>query len=181
VNLFRPSALKRALFFLFFDIALLTFSFYLSYLLRFNFEIPQTFLRGFFVAFPLIVFLKVCTFYIFKIYFVAWRFFGLSEAKNILKAMLLAQTIFAVIFLYFYDGAFPRSVIFIDFFISSVLVGGLRISKRFMIEKSSAKDVKPTIIIGATTKAANIIKSYLNFNWILYLYFYSNLYKLIVL
>jgi UDP-N-acetyl-D-glucosamine 4,6-dehydratase len=162
LNFGRPTALKRILFFLLLDILLLSFSFYLSFALRFNFEIPPYILEGFIPALFVILTIKLALLSYYKVYFVSWRFFGLSEAKKMITALFLASILFGVIYISFYDGIFARSIIIIDFFISFLFIGALRISKRVFIESTIHQDYKPTIIIGANTKTTSIIKSFHN-------------------
>ena len=123
-NLFRPSAAKRIFFFIILDIILSFASLYLSYLLRFNFHVPVLFLHSFWLAFGILVTLKLFFLYLFKNYFIVWRFFGFFDAKNIIKAHISAYLVFAGIYLLFEPlfTPFPRSVIIIDFFLSLVFI-----------------------------------------------------------
>ena len=59
-------------------------------------------------------------------------------------------------------GAFPLSVVVIDFVISGILIGGIRISKRIYLENSPKNSPKPALIFGANTQASTLIKSALN-------------------
>jgi UDP-N-acetyl-D-glucosamine 4,6-dehydratase len=161
--LMRPTALKRTLFFLLFDGILSALTLYFAYQLRFNFDVPMETYASFGRVFTTIFFLKVLALFGFKIYFVAWRFFGLNEAKNLFKAHLVAYGAFTLIFLLFSEFflPFPRSLIIIDFFLSFTCIGALRIVKRILFETAATK-VNPTLILGANHKATTIIKSFLN-------------------
>ena len=157
----RPTSTTRALFFVVSDLFLSLMTLYMSYELRFNFHIDPKFLGSFWLTFATLAGLKIGFFFLFRVYFIVWRFFGFSEAKNIIKAHLLAYLGFTVIYLLFqeYFTPFPRSVIIIDLFLSLITIGALRISKRMIIENSAQKDIKPTLIIGVNTKTASIIRS----------------------
>jgi len=159
----RPTALKRTLFFLLFDGIISALTLYFAYQLRFSFDVPLDMYSSFAKIFITIFLLKVFALFLFKIYFVAWRFFGLNEAKNLFKAHLMAYGVFSIIFLLFPEFflPFPRSLIIIDFFLSFTCIGALRIAKRILFETASTK-VNPTLILGANHKAATIIKSFLN-------------------
>ena len=161
--LFQPTAFKRTIFFVIFDAIISILTLYFAYQLRFSFDVPMEMYALFPKVFITIFILKTLTLFIFKIYFVAWRFFGLNEAKNLFKAHLVAYSAFTVIFLFFYESftPFPRSVIIIDFFLSFTCIGALRIAKRILFETSTTK-VNPTIILGANHKTATIIKGFLN-------------------
>ena len=163
MGIFTPTNFKRILFFIISDIICSFFSLYLSYFFRFNYNIPANFFPGFYKTFIILTILKIIFLFIFKVYFVAWRFFSLFDAKNIFKAHVLAYLLFIVIFVFSPDFflPFPRSIIFIDFAISMIFIGTVRISKRIILEKNKNR-LKPTIIIGANHNAQNIIKSFLN-------------------
>ena len=160
-DLFRPTAVKRIGFFLVMDILISIISLYFAYLLRFNFSIPLEFFNTFFSVFVAIVSAKIFFLYIFKNYHIVWRFFGFHDTKNMIKAHLLAYLLF--IFLYFvFPSTFsplPRSVIFIDFFLSIIFIGILRASKRGLNEGKRNKSIKPTLILGVNSKTNTMIQS----------------------
>jgi len=161
MNLLRPTSQKRVLFFVLSDIFLSLLTLYLAYALRFNFSIPSEFLQSFWIVFSVLVGLKILFFYLFKLYFSVWRFFGFYEAKSIVKAHLLSYGGFVFIYLLWSTlfAPFPRSVIIIDFFLSLIFLGGLRASKRVFIESKSPQSLKPALIIGAGSGAAMIIQN----------------------
>lgn len=159
----RPTAFKRTLFFLAFDAVISALSLYFAYQLRFSFDVPMEMYSSFVKVYITIFILKALSLFVFKIYFVAWRFFGLNEAKNLFKAHLVAYGAFTILFLFFSDNftPFPRSIIMIDFFLSFTCIGTLRIAKRILFESASTK-VNPTLIVGANHNATTIIKGFLN-------------------
>jgi UDP-N-acetyl-D-glucosamine 4,6-dehydratase len=160
-ELLRPTALKRIIFFIISDLLLSIVSLYSSYLLRFNFHIVDKFLDTFWVVFTVLVVLKIGFMYILKSYKIIWRFFGLYEAKNIVIAHIGAYMSFVVIYLLLPNifNPFPRSVIAIDFFLSLILIGALRISKRVVFEGHGQIHQKPTLIIGVNSTTPLIIQS----------------------
>ncbi|MFB1645367.1 UDP-N-acetylglucosamine 4,6-dehydratase (configuration-retaining) [Campylobacter molothri] len=153
---------KRLIFFLCFDIVLFSLSIYLAFSLRFSGDIANIFYQGMLKAGVILLFLKIAFLFIFRIYKVAWRFFSLSEARKIFFALALAEFCFLIIFYFFSDffNPFPRSVIGIDFVISYMFIGTLRISKRMLVDfkSSRAKQENPCIVIGATSKALHLLK-----------------------
>ncbi len=162
MNIFKPTVANRAIFFLIFDLLISLFTLYLSYLLRFNFHIPADHLHNFPKVFVVLVSLKILFFFAFKIYFFAWRFFSLNEAKKLLFAHIAAYFGFTILFLFFKEFfiPMPRSVILIDFFLSIFFIGGFRFLKRLFLEFSKKGEVKPTMIIGATPKAVSLIRHF---------------------
>ncbi|MDD3324186.1 MAG: nucleoside-diphosphate sugar epimerase/dehydratase [Sulfurospirillaceae bacterium] len=162
MNFFAPSPAKRVAFFLISDTILIAFSLWIAYLFRFGFVIPHEMYEGFFKALALVLPLKIVALYISNIYKVAWRFMSIYEAFKILKALFASTLIFLVIFFFVMEEGFPRSVVLIDFFVSAVLIGGMRFSKRLWMERKKKNFTNKTIIIGANEKASSIVKSFLN-------------------
>ena len=158
-NLFRPTNFKRAIFFILGDIIISVFTLFLAYLLRFNFSIPNEYLRNFFEIAFIFIISKLFFYYIFKLYFVSWRFFSLKELKSLVFATTLAYILGGSILLIFrnYFIPFPRSVIIIDYFLTLLFIGFFRISKRLVYEKLST-DKPPALIIGANEKTVSLLK-----------------------
>jgi len=158
-NLLKPTKFKRSLFFLIGDIFISLFTLFLAYLLRFNFAIPKEYLNNFFEIVFILIFFKVSFYYLFKLYFVSWRFFSIKELKSLFIATTLAYFSGGIVLLIFrnYFIPFPRSVIIIDYFLSILFIGFFRISKRLLINRLS-NDKKPAIIIGANEKTLSLLK-----------------------
>ncbi|MCV3418310.1 UDP-N-acetylglucosamine 4,6-dehydratase (configuration-retaining) [Campylobacter lari] len=153
---------KRLGFFLGADILLFVISIYLSFSLRFSADIPSEFYEGMFKSAVILILLKIIFLAFFRIYQVAWRFFSLNEARKLVIALALAELVFLAIY-YFYDdffNPFPRSVIGIDFVLSCMLIGSLRISKRMIVDfrKPKYNEEHPCIVVGATSKALHLLK-----------------------
>ena len=158
--MFRVTDLKRTIFFVLSDTLISLFTLFVSYNLRFNFHIEMRFFETFFNVFIAIVILKLSFMAYFHIYNVAWRFFSLKEAKKIFYAHILAYMVFVFLY-YLYPtpfDPFPRSVIIIDMFLSMIFIGILRLLKRIIIEENRNKNLKKTMIIGATEYAQTLIK-----------------------
>ncbi len=158
--MFRPTKIKRIVFFILFDALLSYLTLYFAYALRFNFQIPSEFAENFLTVFFSLGVLKILAIYYYKIYNVAWRFFSLSEIKKLLQAHLVAYGLFTLIYYVFPDvfAPFPRSVIIIDMFLSMLFIGFLRVLKRLMIEGNNDSDLKKTLLIGVSPFAQTIFK-----------------------
>ena len=153
---------KRLTFFLCADVVLFTLSVFLAYELRFSGYIPNIFYESLIKATFLLVLLKLVLFGLFGIYKVAWRFFSLNEARKIFLALACAECVFLGIF-YVYDdffNPFPRSIVGIDFVLSYLLIGSLRISKRMFVDfrRPIFNEDTPCIVFGATSKALHLLK-----------------------
>jgi len=157
----KPSNAKRILFFLLVDILISIATIFIAYLLRFNFSIPAFFLSSMVEMMLILIPLKISVFFLFKIYFVAWRYFGLGEYTRLVFAHLVIYTLFILVFYYAYDAfvGFPRSVIFIDAFLSIFFIGLVRISRRVYLESSQEELQGSTLVIGANESTNYVLKS----------------------
>lgn len=158
---FQPTSKKRILFFVVLDLLISLATVVLAYLLRFNFSIVPTFYDSMIAMLSVLLPLKIAVFFVFKIYHIAWRFFGLSEYKRIILAHVVTYGLFTLIYLLFTDyfAPFPRSVIVIDMFLSIFFIGFLRIAKRLYLENNRVNNQSKMLIVGTTDRAADIIKS----------------------
>ncbi len=161
-RLFRPSNKKRILFFLCVDLLISYFTLILSFNLRFSFQVPLEFNANTISVFCVLIAAKILALAVFKIYLVPWRFFGLLEALKIVYAHILSYGILIILLLAGIFSEFPLSVIIIDFVISSILIGAIRIAKRIYLENAPKVSPKPTLIFGANTQTPTLIKAALN-------------------
>ncbi|MEY4505378.1 MAG: hypothetical protein RL154_1679 [Pseudomonadota bacterium] len=152
-SILKPTTITRLLFFAIFDAILSALTLYAAFALRFNFKLPDYALADFWSAFAFLYLFKFTSFWIFGIYRVPWRFFGLKNLLKLAKAYFLAYAIFGAFFVAFHSfiGFLPRSVIVIDLALSILAIGSLRIAKRVWFDFQSAKE-KPVIIVGANKK-----------------------------
>ncbi len=150
-----PTHKKRILFFLIIDILLVIASLYLAFIFRFDLSFPGHYAKLFKRLLFLFLIVKIPLFWFFKLYHITWKYVGLYDFFNIVKASFLSTTTIGIIIYFlkhpYFDGT-PRSVVVIDFFISLFLISFIRISKRFLTEFLHSKKMQegiPTIIIGA--------------------------------
>ena len=158
---FVPTVSKRMIFFIVLDILISLGTLYISYALRFNFNIPSEFFVSFWLVFAILTSIKIVVMYVFKNYFIIWRFFSFVDAKNIVQAHIVTYVLFIIIFYMFEKdiSPLPRSVLIVDFFLSLIFIGALRISRRLFLEKVSSVKAKRTLILGANSKTGTIIQS----------------------
>lgn len=154
-----PTPLKRILFFLFFDLLFFYLTLKLSYLLRFNFDIPNTFTNDFIYIYIIISIMKISVFVYFRLYRTAWRYFSLNEVKKILLSHIIVYLFFATFILIQDDlFIFSRSIIIIDCFLSIIFITLLRLSKRIIIENNKKNNDKNTLVIGVDNSIMGLIK-----------------------
>ena len=160
-KIFEPSNTKRILFFILFDSLISILTVFISYLLRFNFNIPSQFISSMLLMIVILLPIKIFLFYKFKLYFIAWRYFGLNEYKRLIVSHVVVYIFFTIIFFLFSNwfSSFPRSVIIIDLFLSLFFIGFLRISRRIYLESLHKNNHYATLIFGANEKSTEVIKS----------------------
>ena len=161
LNLFKPSFAKRLLFFLIADLILFYISLHLSYALRFDFVIDPAHMENFLHVLGFLLLFKFLFMFLFRVYNITWRFFSLGDSKQLVKAHIAAAGAFVATFWLAPEFflPMPRSVIVIDLFLSLILTGGLRISKRVLLEQIRSGEGKGTLIIGVNNNTASIIRS----------------------
>jgi FlaA1/EpsC-like NDP-sugar epimerase len=113
------------------DLLLVGFAWCFAYLLRFNFEIPLTH-SGLLTRFlPLIVLIKIVTFYFFDLYRGMWRYTSLTDFFDIIKAASASSLMILAVILYTHRFVgFARSIFIIDWGLTVFLISGLRLSIR---------------------------------------------------
>jgi len=95
--------------------ALVTLAFYLSYLLRFEFDIPVAQFTTFLYTLPLVVSMKVGVFVFFRIYQGLWRYTSVEDLLTIGKASIVSSlgVVLVILLLYRFQG-YTRSVFMLD-------------------------------------------------------------------
>ncbi len=164
MTLLQPTFAKRILFFLASDLVLFFIALHLAYALRFDFVIDPKHMTNFLNVYIALTLSKLLFFYLFKVYNITWRFFGLEDALQLIKAHVAAVLLFSLLYFVFptFFIPMPRSAIVIDLFLSLILTGGLRISKRALIEQLKQGSYQNTLIIGVNPRTSSIIKSVLS-------------------
>ncbi len=157
-KLLHPTAAKRFAFFIVMDILLSLVTLYTAYLLRFNFHIPPKYLEHFWLTYGVLTALKVAAMAWRGQYRIVWRFFGLGDVRRVLEAHLAAYGLFVLVLYLFRTDFMPfaRSIFIIDFFLSFLLLSGLRMAKRLLTESSLPEGLKPTLIVGVGKGSALI-------------------------
>ncbi len=172
-RILMPTHEKRVVFFMFGDMVLISAALVLSFLVRFDFQIPADYAAVLSNALPLFVIVKIAAFALFGVYRMTWRHAGIHDLFNLMSAMATAQLILVVVVLVPFGDkipavfflnipGFPRSVFLMDFFISGLGIASLRLSKRLYLEafrqKARAKEGKRTIIIGGGVTGEMLIR-----------------------
>lgn len=134
------------------DIILVGFSYFLAYLLRFNFTIPEVFLLKLKDTLAIIIILRLTCCYFLGLYGGILRYATMTDLVRLFKATTLSSLLFLA-YVSFVDGLanFPRSVLLMDWFVVVVLMGGSRFLYRFSREFRvlNTKGDNRVLVIGA--------------------------------
>ena len=120
------------------DAALITASIYGAYLVRFEFSIPSQYLGLLYKALPLILLVKIVSFYFFDLYRGMWRYTSIADLFNIIKASSIGSflIILFILFMTRFEG-FSRSIFIIDWCFTILLITGYRVAIRLYYEQLS--------------------------------------------
>ena len=158
------------IFFPILDTIIILFSFLVSFLLKFDFEIPNSIWLQLPDYAPVILFSKLFSLFVFGIYKGIWIYTSLSDLINIAKASSLGSLIaLSALSLIFGLSGFPRSIIFIDYIFCTIGLSFLRTCVRLFHNYNKSKEVfknsnelnkkrKKIIIIGAGNSSEKIIR-----------------------
>ncbi len=149
---------------LFFIVLAYTFAF----LIRFDFSLPSQFLPVFFQALPLLIVTKLTALYFFDLYRGLWRYVGITDVLQILKASVVGTVLFilANVFIRTGGAVFPRSIYLIDLILFFSLVVGVRLLTRLIKERyrgpALAINQVNVLIVGAGQTGVLVLKQYLS-------------------
>jgi len=134
--------LKRANFWVVFigDALLVALSLYLAYLLRFDGSIPVSHFKGLVSILPWVIPVKLVSLFFFGLYKGMWRYTGIYDLENLIKACLISSglIVFILVLKHRFVG-FPRSVFVIDLLLTFLFLSGERVGIRLLLSKSKEK------------------------------------------
>ncbi len=145
------------------DFFAIIFTWFLSYTLRFNFDIPSEHLHVLFRALTPILLISSLCFYLLGLYRGIWRFASIIDLNRIIAASFLAILIsMGFFFMYKEIGIVPRSVLVMHPLLLILIMGGSRFIYRAIKEHQlyglKASIGEPIIIIGSGQNAILLAK-----------------------
>jgi len=149
------------------DAVLVILSLCLAYLIRLGSfeEIGAKYLYQISFIAMIIVPVKIMVFWIFRLYQISFRYISIEEVLAMAKAAALTSPLIAVVALVFRDMKvffeFPRSVIFIDFFLTFFFIGGIRTLFRLYYSDSNRKKGLETLVVGAGSAGEQLARDML--------------------
>ncbi len=143
------------------DVVFTLLSYWFAYMLRFNFSIPDQYYHQMIETMPVILVLRIASFYYFGLYKGMWRYASIGDLIRIFKASIIGSLLFfAYVFLLYRFTVFPRSVFIIDWFVIICLIGGSRFLYRLFREFYPMKIAKrkKVLIVGAGRAGEMILR-----------------------
>ena len=136
----NTSSLKRVLFFILADAAVIWLSLYLSFLSHYNFNLDVAYVLHVNQIFLYFAVIKLLSLGAFRVYKLTWRFVGIADMANVFVALMISEMVLLVLSLpisFLPPVAIlglPKRIFFTDGFLGLGLILTLRISKRLYLE-----------------------------------------------
>ncbi|MEQ1599432.1 MAG: nucleoside-diphosphate sugar epimerase/dehydratase [Methylotenera sp.] len=145
------------------DVVVAFFAWGLSFLLRFNFEIPANFYVHLYETVFWVVLVQSIIFVFFGLYQGVWRFASIPDLKRIIKAVMVAGIAVAALLLMIHPSVVvPRTVLILDPILLVLLMGGSRFAyrawKEYRLYGATNLHGEPVILIGAGELAVALLK-----------------------
>jgi FlaA1/EpsC-like NDP-sugar epimerase len=132
-----------------------------AWLLRFDFTFPQPalFLR----AMPLLLLLRMAAMARFHLFHGYWRYSGISDALDVVKAVMLGSLAFLLIERWvLLQASLPISFYFLEAMLTGLALGGIRILSRVWMQRSERlakwQTSKSVVVVGAGCGAAMLLR-----------------------
>jgi FlaA1/EpsC-like NDP-sugar epimerase len=146
------------------DIAVVTVSLFVAYMLRFEFTIPVVEQGPLIFAFPVYMIVRISSFLIGSTYAGIIRYTGTKDSTRLIKVILagsLLMALFNPVKYYFWDQAYflPYTIIILDCFLSSAALIGYRLLiKMIYVEYRNPRSERQKVIIYGAGEAGVITK-----------------------
>jgi FlaA1/EpsC-like NDP-sugar epimerase len=140
-------------------LGLIALSNYLALWLRFDGVVPNELAAQARALLPTLLLVRVVTFLPFRLYEGLWRYTSISDARNIVGAVVTSSVaFFLIVRLSFGSNVYPRSVYIIDAVLLICLVGGVRSIRRLVRELSRGNTDRRVLIFGAGDAGEMIVR-----------------------
>lgn len=145
------------------DVVIAYIAWQLSFLLRFNFEVPSQFHIHLDETVFLVVAVQAVAFIAFGLYQGIWRFASIPDLTRIIKAIVVAAlTVSAVILMISLKVVVPRTVLILDPILLILMMGGSRFAyrslKEYQLYGATRARGEPVILIGAGDLAVALLR-----------------------
>lgn len=153
--------LQHKIFLVLTDLILISASFFLALLIRFEGLISLRYLEGRNLFYILSLAVIIFIFYLFGLYRKVWRYAGVHELVTIFNAVTVSIVPVAAVVFISAGNLYPRGAIVIVWLINMILVGGIRFILRLVSEIKAQPRIglqKRTLIVGADDAGEMILR-----------------------
>ena len=146
------------------DTILVILSLCLAYLIRLGSidKIEAEYINQIIAIAVIIIPLKLIIFWFFHLYHISFRYISIREVLSVIMASALSSPMIAFAAMIFRDveifKGFPRSVVFIDFFLTVFLITGIRAFFRLYYSSTYSGEGKRTLIFGAGSAGEKLVR-----------------------
>lgn len=137
-------------------------SYFLAYLLRFDFAISPEELARFLRPLPLLFAARFAAFFYYQLFQGWWSYTSLRDAELVLRANVVGSLLFVVGSAFVYYGEpFPRSIWIMDFILCTGFLLSARLAARIYRENTRAKFRQPeknVLVIGAGEAGVRLLQ-----------------------
>jgi len=141
------------------QLALMAFSYWAAFQLRFDSHLPDWAFSAMIATLPWLVLIRATTFLPFRLYEGLWKYSSVYDMQMLLAGIATSSVVFAI-FCLLAHYPMPRSILIIDTLIVSMLLGGIRMLRRFLAEFGSSRAGNATriLIYGAGDAGQMIVR-----------------------
>ncbi len=148
---------------------LIPLGYLVAFQLRFDFEVPSTYMEAYWATAPYLLALRLGSFALFGLYHGWWRHVGMRDLLDLVKAVTLSSALFlAALFLLGSLSGLPRSVLVLDWVVAIFIFGGARFAVRGFREGGVVlrrkTGGKPALILGAGDGGDRLLRQLLRHN-----------------
>ncbi len=159
-------SLLRLMFFLILDAILIVLSVFLSFVVRFELNIPEQYYTNIWGIIALALVITLPIIYLSKLYHFTWAYVSAEELVSLIRATILSFLMIAAVFFFLREhpvfSGFPRSTLFIAYFFIFIFTGSTRFSKRIFLQLNSKRGKERTLIVGSGRAGEQILRSVLS-------------------
>jgi len=155
------SSLRKVIL-LFLDIIFINLSYLFSYMLRFDGQVPLSYLKLHWQIIVLLMLIKLPVFYFFRLYNSIWKYASVDEMVKVIGAAIVGNSL-VVAYFFLIQLELPRSMYALPLLLDIFLLGGSRFAYRFLrrIKGSFLRQdcgEKRVLIVGAGEAGAMVIE-----------------------
>ena len=138
---------------------LLACTYYLAFLLRFDFMIRREHYLLFLQTLPLVLLIKIPVCSAMGLLRGWWRYASTTDLLDIVKASTLSSMVLGILVLFLRPSGYPRSVLLIDLLLTIFVLGGMRLSVR-VYQETAGRHVarKNTLVVGAGVAGSQMVR-----------------------